>query len=129
MLCRSRDHRGSRNCDTFQLPLMKWTEAPSNHLFPARFDSILKGSMELITFGFVETRTIFTMGAFSRRPVNGEIKVAWNDIGENSRYSCRCINEISWTIFLFSHSRRIPVEPDSLKRQKERFISDTNWTS
>lgn len=76
--------------------------------------------MELITFGFVETRTIFTMGAFSRRPVNGEIKVAWNDIGENSRYSCRCINEISWTIFLFSHSRRIPVEPDSLKRQKRK---------
>lgn len=70
--------------------------------------------MELITFGFVETRTIFTTGerAF-RGPVNGEIKVARNDIGENSRYSCRGINEISWTIFLFSHSRRISVEPAS----------------
>lgn len=104
ILYRSRDHRGSRNRDTFQLPLMKWTEeAPSNHLFPARFDSILKGSMELITFGFVETRTIFTMGqrAF-RGPVNSEIKVAWNDIGENSRYSCRGINEIFSKIFLFS---------------------------
>lgn len=106
---------------------MKWTEAPSNHLFPARFDSILKGSMELITFGFVETRTIFTMGerAF-RGPVNGEIKVAWNDIGQNSRYSCRDINEISSTIFLFSHpvtSGRIFVTRQwiRLKWQKRHF--------